>query len=68
MRDANEESLARHEQSVEASERAFEHMVESILADGILSEYEELRARFNRFTENYGFEHYTFDEFISDNL
>ena len=66
--DGNMAALNAYENKVEANERAFEHMIESILADEILSEYEELRARFNRFTENYGFKDYTFNEFIGENL
>jgi len=65
--DGNLAALAAYERKQEANERAYNNFRESVIADGILTEYEELKGRYDRFAENYNTE-ISFTNFLGEEL
>jgi len=63
---AHSEQLAQYEDAQAEEERRFDNFIEACLAEDIVAKYEESKALFTTLAENYGFDDYSYEEFISE--
>ena len=66
--DGNLAALARFENEQAANERAYEYFIEAVMESEVVNLYEDSRAEFNRLCENYGFENYSYEEFVKEHI
>jgi len=66
--DGNISALLKYEREQEREQNRFDNFIEACIAGDVIVKYEESRAMFQRLSERYDFEHYSYEDFISEQV